>query len=359
MKIKKCNCENHGFCNTFNKFFSPRDWNWCQKATEEERQGYYDLLSKAPIPEEKEIEVFAKQYKGDPKLFDFYYLTLTKRHNYCALAHKYQELKNLKIVSYIENQERKIRDFKNVEILCLGHSKKQLGITEDRPYLKKIYLDDIDAGEYSANKWAESRAFVPDDLFSSGAEWVGFVSASWNAKYEDFSKIHDFHNWFSSSVLINSKPEDNVVLCADMFCPCVWFQSEHNVLSVFFPTGIAPMIGNRFLKTVGLKQKIHVKVPFSNTFIAHRSLWKQYKDYLEDNNIFEKLDYFVDTYTKKYLDPKSNGYASSRIGGYFIEMLTCFWFASHPEFMIIPNAQRRLDWYNDRKAKERAEVWSE
>lgn len=359
MWTDKCNCSKYGFCKTFNRIFSARDWNWCRNTTKEERQDYFDLLKKAPDPEEKDIEVFAREYKGDPDLFYLYYLTLSKRHNYCSLAHKYQEYKNSKIVSYINNQERKINNFDNVEILCLGHSQKQFDLTEDRPYLRKVHLDTVDAGEYSTTKWAESRIFIPNDLFSSKSEWVGFVSASWNIKYEAFSKIHDFHNWLSASILINSKPEDKVVLCADIFCPCVWFQSEHNVLSVFFPKEIVPIIGNRFLRTVGLKQDIHVKVPFSNTFIAHRSLWQEYKDYLEDNNIFEKLDHFIDTYAQQYLGKGEAVYASSRVGGYFIEMLTCFWFASHPDFMFIPNGQRRLDWYNAKKAKQRAEEWSE
>jgi hypothetical protein len=194
-------------------------------------------------------------------------------------------------------------------------------------------------------------------LFSKDVDFVGFTTASWNDKYESFSRIDNFHNWHTAKILLNSKPEDKIVLCADIFCPCWWTNTHHqgsDILSVFFGDK-SHTIGNRLLSLVNLDNFPHIKVPFSNQIIAHRHIIQQYLDYLENNNILNKVDWFVKNFAYKYVDNSNeikNIYQNHRIEGYLMEMVSCFWFANQ-SFMYLPNTERKENWYTQQNIKER------
>ena len=358
--FEKCQCVTPGFCPMFNRIMglTPPDWKWCKKTSQEERISYYNLLSKAPPSENQDILKLLENYNGDKRWFYLNYLLLSKKYHFCSLANNYQIEKNKEIFSLIDRQslDKKCAE---IEILCLGHSDKQFDSIVDRPYIKKINLNDIDAGKYNDNKWAEARAFVSqDNLFSSDVEWIGFTTASWNIKYQSFCRIDNFHNWDTFKVMINSKPEDKVVLCADVFCPCMWFYSENNVLSVFFKER-ARDIGMRFIESIGLTFQKHVKAPVSNQLILHKQVYSEYYRYLIDNDVFAKTHDFIENVAKKYLcanNLNDSLYAHSRINGYFVEMITCFWFASQ-DFVYLPNAERKEDWYNQNAVASRIKEW--
>jgi len=359
--LSKCYCETPGFCPIFFRRMGtdPPDWEWCQRAKAEDKKVFYDLLSKAPKTENhKLLEFFKELDKQNIKksLYLLYYLTISDKYHLCEKAQEYQKEKNKTITKYINNQTRLENSLNDLEILCLGHSNKQFDSIQNRNYLKKINLNDIDAGEYSDNKWAEARAFISkEELFSPSAKFVGFTTASWNLKYEAYSRIDEFHNWETCHILLNSKPEDNIVLCADIFCSCSWVQQQ-SILSGFFYSN-ADFIGKNFLKLIGLNIR-HLKVPFSNQWICHRSIFQKYKQFLQDNEVLSKIEWLVEKYSdqiKRSTDIQKN-YHATRIHAYFMEMVSCFWFANQ-DFIYLPNAERKLFWYTTDSIKERTSKW--
>jgi len=345
MDLSKCRCEEPGFCPLFYRRMGidPPDWKWCQKTNEQERKKYFDLLSRAPDSPNKKFAKLIDDLNCDKKYFLLYYLSEMKYHK-CQKSIELQRLRNSDIISYIESQQKVDVDFDNVQILSLGHKQSQFDSIEDRPYLKKVNLNSVDAGEYSDNKWAESRAFLDDSLFRDDVEFVGFTTASWNEKYEGYARIDNFHNWDNAKVLLRSKPEDKIVLCADMFCPCGWIE-KRGILSDFL-NGDADLIGKNFLKLIRLSIR-HIQAPFSNQLICHKSIVQKYKKFLQDNEVLSKIEWIVKRYSDiiKQNNDIQKMYHANRLNAYFMEMVSCFWFANQ-DFMYIPNVTRKEDWYS-------------
>jgi hypothetical protein len=360
MDFSKCSCDSWGYCPIFGKTMErdPPNWQWCKNTTSEEREKYFNLLKKAPPSDNMDTFSIINQAKSKEEVF-LYYLTLKNNQHKCNIANNNQIKRNEKIIQLIEKYNHK-HDFRNVEIACLGHNKKQFDRIENRYYLKKINLNDLDAGKYSGNEWAETRAFIAaKNLFHEDVDFVGFVTASWNDKYESFSRIDNFHNWNNAKILLNSKPEDKIILCSDIFCACWWHSNKYHsssILSSFFGDA-SYSIGNTLLKLAKLNNFNHIKVPFANQMIAHRYIIQQYLDYLENDNILDKVDWFVKKFAIKYIDNSSkikNLYQNHRIQAYLMEMISCFWFANQ-DFVYIPNAQRKLSWYEKSNIEKRIE----
>jgi hypothetical protein len=342
--ILECICSGPGFCPIFGKTMgtNPPDWAWCQKSSPGDRQSYFDLLVKAPPSSNQKMMDIYQKYEGNKKWFFLDYLTLHGRYNHCEKSNIYQKTKNKKIQHHIDNHHKK-KEFDNssVEILILGHADKQFESIIDRNYLKKININEISSGIYSENTWSESRAFLLTDIFHDESEWIGTVSASWNLKYESFSRIDNLHNWHTTELLINSKPEDKLILCADITCPCIWFDIPNNVLSNFVGNNDR-LVGHKFLKSFGFKIK-HIKVPASHQMICHKNIYFQYVNHLLDNNIFGRMQNFIDDISKYFKDDIPE-YSRKKLNGYFMEMFNYFWFADQ-DMIYIPNAERRVDWY--------------
>lgn len=345
MDLLKCQCESWGYCPVFGRTMEkdPPNWEWCQKTTPEERKKYQDLLKKAPPSANKEIIDTYQQYEGDKKFFFLDYLTLyDNRH--CKKANNYQRIKNRKIKNYINiNKNNKQKDFDNVEILVVGHKEEQFASIIDRNYLKKININEVSSGPYGGKTWSESRAFLLNNIFRNDSEWIGNVSASWNLKYEPFSRIDNLHNWHTSELLINSKPEDKLFLCADITCPCIWFDVPNNVLSNLVGSN-DKLVGQKFMKAFGFKEIKHIKVPCSHQMITHRGIYFKYADYLISNDIFGRVKNFIDD-IEKYFKDDIPEYSKEKLNGYFMEMFSYFWLAEE-DMLYIPNAKRRDNWYS-------------
>lgn len=366
--LSKCECIEPGFCPIFNRHMGvdPPDWKWCQDTNTKERQHYYDLLSQAPPTKNKKLMELFNDFNCEKKWLFLYYLTLNEKYFKCKKASNNQKKKNKLITQYIESQNKTDIDFDKIEILCLGHSDKQFNNILDQPYITKTNLNEINAGKYSGNEWSESRAFISEtSLFKDDKEFYGFVTASWNNKYESYSLIDNFYNWNHSRILLRSKPEDKIVLCADVFCPCYWiYGSEGNngILSGLYGK-YAKKIGREFLKLLGLYRMYnfkHVKVPYGNQIIAHKNIIKSYQDFLNSQDVFEKIEWTVNK-NQKYVrqednDLISNKYQNSRIQAYLLEMTTCFWF-SHQDYLYIPNTIRKEEWYTRANIKNRIVNW--
>lgn len=292
--------------------------------------------------------------------------SICRTFHHCEEAIKKQKLINVKLKEYVNKQQVSKNSTKDVCILCLGHSDAQFKSIEDRHYLKKVNLNTLDCGEYSGNEWAESRGFLfKEEIFPPSAEFYGFVTASWNLKYLNHSKIDDFHNWNSTAILLNSKPEDKVVLCADIFCWCNWINDNSCIgrvciLRSLLKREIAIPTGRTFLKLMGLNFHTHKRVPYSNQQIFHKSLYFEWKKFLDDNDCLEKIKWFVN----KIKDPKlgsipqskSIEYSNARLNAYFMEMLNILWYTNN-EFKIICNTTRKELWYSVKEMKDRLSIW--
>lgn len=364
--LSKCHCSSPGFCPVFMRRMGtdPPDWKWCQNTCPEDRKSYYDILSRSPDTENKKLlEFFSNLDKLniEKRLHLLYYLTMSDKYSRCEKSQRTQTNRNEKILSYINNQKNNPIDIKNLEILALGHSQKQFDTILDKPFIKKINLNDIDAGPFSGNKWAESRAFISNkELFSPTAEFIGFTTASWNIKYKSYTRIDNIDNWETIKILLNSKPKDGIVLCADIFCPCVWFPQEGRegcILDLFFGKD-SGIIADKFKEIFKIEITEHVKVPYSNQMICHRSVFDEYRQYLTDFEVFEKIIWLINDFGSYYLlrhdDKVQQKHLADRIYAYLTEAVSCFWFYQQRKRMIfLPNAERIDSWYEMNNVSER------
>jgi hypothetical protein len=356
----RCQCSEPGFCSVFNRTMGmdPPDWNWCQNTTPKEREKYYKLLSRSVPTKNQELLKIFQKIDYAQEWFYLYYLTHSEKYYHCKTALEKQDEINTKIIKLIQSQEKKDVDFNRVQILSLGHSNQQFSTIDNQKYLKKVNLNYIDAGEYSGNEWAEARAFISKKkLFDSNIDFVGFTTASWNDKYQNYAMIDRFHNWQNSKVLLRSQSTDYIVLCADVFCCCWWFghKFQYGVLTSLFRKRYADYIGRKLLDSIKLNHNIHIKVPYGNQIICHKLIFNEYKEFLENNKVFEKINLTIQKYRSflnTEIDYIQEKYQHTRIQAFLLEMVTCFWF-SNQNYLYIPNTERKENWYSQKDIKER------
>jgi len=362
INLYKCQCSAPGMCSVFKRLMGtdPPDWQWCQNATKADREHFHKIVSrKTPSYLENLVEEYSET-ELHTKWFSLYVLIKEKGFHDCIEANKYQEQKFLKMIGKLDNHIKN-NGFDNLQILCLGHKEEQFENFVDKPFLKKINLNKIDAGIYSDNKWAETRAFLSSkELFRENTEYKGLVTASWNQKYEPFD-IQTFDLWNSAHLLVNSNPEDKIVLCADIFCPCCWLYdlNSPSILSHFFGK-YSLTAGKKLLSILDLELDKHVRVPFGNQIIAHKSIIEEYQKFLLENEVLDKVDFFIQNHNNKIIkknDVISKYYHHTRINAYIMEMVSCFWFAKQ-DYLYYPNVRRKLDWYNPVQVKQRIKKWN-
>ena len=290
-----------------------------------------------------EFSMNLENFQNERKWLQYYAYT---RHDSrgCKEATRLQKIKDDNFRIFLDNQKIIHHNFDNLQILCLGHSEKHLAKIPEKPYLKKINLNDIDVHKYSGNEWAESRAFIAKDLFSQDKEFIGYTTASWNDKFIS-PGLHNFHIFNYSKNLINSNEKDGVVLCADVHCCCVWPPS---IKAGFNDSSLV----HKIEKFMGLNFK-HAMVPFCNQFIAHRGIVKEYLNYLDKKEIFAKIDEFVKKNVLCNPNPKR---VEGRAQGVFMELVNTYWF-SKQDYFYIPNAIRTKGWYESINIEKRIEKW--
>jgi len=328
-----CCCSQVGYCMVLNKVVSVDDIFNCRHMTTKQRK---EICHNSQSDVQRYNEFMKHGY--DYKWFEYWDNTHNDK-NDCIKAIVHQNKKDKKIIYHLEHQDKQADNgFDKVEIACLGHYDKQFSFTDSVPYLKKINLNNLKCGKYQNNKWAESRAFIDRSIFSNDAEYLGFVSASWNDKFEP-NRIDNFHNWPYSKYLVNS---DKLVFCANVNCCCAW----KNIIK-----GIIKGHDNIFNKLQELLnlEIYHVKVPYCNTFIAHRSIVEEYLNYLDSEQIMAKIEDFVQ---REVVKDFLGEYNKHRIEAYIMEMVNCFWWAKK-DYMYISNASRKQTWYSEKNNNQR------
>jgi len=336
---------------------NPPDWKWCQNSNEADRKHYRKLLSEAPKSKNEQVlETVLFAQSNNERLIN--YLTVCSSTDGCSMAHETQESRNEGVLKKIDSLYATNVDLNKIEIFCLGHSDHQFNSIQDRSYIRKTNLNQINAGKYSGNEWAEARGFISREILSSHSEYIGFVTASWNLKYKPFTKIDYFHKWLASRVLLNSRPEDKIIVCADIFCPCKWFTGDSGgtpILELFF-AGNTDVFAEKFKEVFEIELR-HVKVPYSNQIICHRDVFQPYANYLVEFDVFEKVRWLVEDYGKDLIvlkdDDSQNKHLHARLYAYLIEAVTCFWFMKNDDHVFIPTAERVESWYSMDNVKKR------
>ena len=320
---EKCHCVSAGFCPLYRKVMDTNNIGWCKGASPQDRE-YYIGSYKGPVALNQDAVDFLSKYEG----------------NNCQV------------------------DTSEVQIAVLGHSKQQFDTIKDQSYLKKVYLDDLDLGKYSrfqSNAYAESRAFFCDDLFDSNVKYVGTVTASWNIKYRGLSPIDDFHNWDAAGALLRSQA-DNVMLCANLDRPAVWFGETFIKTPGADPGGILGYLGfskeqRAIIETVLLGDlKLRVSedsraVAMSNQFICHKNLYNRYIKFLREHEI---LDVLTDLFSSDHMltnKPATN----VRPVAFMVECVTMIWLSMQEDILIIPTEIRSSEWYDTSKIRKRHE----
>lgn len=276
----------------------------------------------------------------------------------CDLPREEILQKFLRILEYCKTDfdQKKID---KTEIFMVGHREKQFEKYSDKKYLKKINLNNLDAGKFSSNQWAESRIyFTNDKILSDSSEFVGTVSTSWIDKYE-LLKIDNFENWKYARALYNSKEEDNIVLCADTYCSCEWIKTKkQGILLAFFEGYDILQKAQDFLEELGLSLNRHIKVPHCHQFIAHRKVYEDYTSFLKNNHIPDKVLDFVDKIRKqiKTQNYRNKYYDSIRSHAYIMEMISMYYFAKQ-EYFYVPCADQKEDWYSGINIQKRVNEW--
>lgn len=353
-KVKKfsdCVCDNNEFCTRYQTHTNGELINrsWCQSASEEDRKRLFSI--KKP-----QYNMFLT-HQADIQKIDLLYNRCIYTSPTCILAKMHQIKKDEQIRTLCEKYKNCDIDVSKIQILSLGHSNKQFSSIKNRTYLTKINLNEIDAGEYSGNEWAESRVYMSkNNLFSSDVDFVGLTSASWNLKFTD-NLIDNFHNWESAKILLNSPIDAKIVLCAHCHCSCLW-TSPNSFLTTIYGSDYLN-ITKSFMKLVGFKQKKHIYVPYANQLIAHKSIIDDYIKYLNDKEIFRKIAWFVSRNSSDKFIPefKKTKYHNVRLNGYFMEMVTCYWF-NNADYLYIPNHTSGLHaWYAQPSIQSRSRSW--
>lgn len=234
------------------------------------------------------------------------------------------------IIGYKDKPSVDMSDF---QILVLGHKEEQFYTIEKQPYLQNINLNDIPT-RFSASN-SESRIYDMDfdSLFDKNTKHVGLVTGSWNMKYVGLNPIDKMHQWAAIRML-----DDNTIICSDS-CRASKFTSGRNpVLFDIYPEARQNHI-DEFLELVNLKESDKATA-IANQIIAPRHIVKQLFDFYKENEILDKVQFFMDKY--KFTTKKE--YMKNRGNGYLAETVTLLWIANN-NFKIMPQETLKLGWY--------------
>jgi lipopolysaccharide biosynthesis glycosyltransferase len=293
-------------------------------------------------PEKKIEQLSVLKHCKNGEDFKTFFMQTNIDHNDCprCQVHTVDTAKN--IITLRGNEDRKIsaNDLsEKISVAVLGHKKSQLDRIKLRPYIKKVNLNDVGKGVMTDNRWAESRAiFFKDDVFWNDKEFVGLATASWNQKYDGF-KIDDLENWPNLHILLDSSPEDKIVLCADVHCCCEWYREVSNTL--FGDNWGVRMIS----KALGMKPACK-NVPYSQQLFMHKENFNILAEFM---NRFEVISLAAEA--AEATRGAMRWQHAYRAEAYYMEFISTL-FLSNQDWTYVPNVSRKLDWYEGEIERE-------
>jgi hypothetical protein len=239
-------------------------------------------------------------------------------------------------------------DTSSVQILTLGHSQEQFDSIEDRDYIKKINLNELDT-DYG-NEWGEARIFDVDfdSIFSRDKTFLGTVTASWNKKYTGWHPIDKFEKWASASALTRSKSK-KFIIGSHVDCVCSWY-AGHRIFSDIIFKNFTYKYLYKFMKSIGL-QPNHGKVTAANQIIAHRDTVKSIFNFMKDNEALERTRFFL----KRHKLEGRSEYYDKRKPAYFMEFVSLLWYCNQDDLMFSPQEPPATEWYQPQEMNKRVD----
>lgn len=222
-------------------------------------------------------------------------------------------------------------DMSAFRILCLGHNQDQFDSIENREYIYKYDLNEIQEFE----EFGEGKIYSVDfdSLFPHDKKFVGLTTASWRRKYVGLNPLDKMHEWPAIRLL-----NENTIICSDIFPADRFTREKNSVLREVYPKITKEQI-DEFLALIGL-EKYFGDMSLSNQIIAKRSIVKSLFDFYKDNEILNKIDFFAN---KHDLQTRLQENANRR-KAYLTEVVTLLWTASQ-NFTVMPQEILKNDWY--------------
>lgn len=331
----RCDCRAETYCLKKERIVGKHEVDKC----------YRECLKNAPLSsleaiaqQQKQIKDFLLLYIPDYHFWSYCHMSDPNYHS-CAECNSKRDTKIVETAQKLDSISIHDADFSKLEILCLGHSPQQMDSFSAQPPFKKVMLNDIDAGEFSGNEWSETRAFLSKKpLFKKETEFYGFITASWNKKYIG-PRIENPEHFVFLPHLVNSKPEDAIVLCSHVFCGLKWKEW----LDLLMGEGTYEKIANFFDK-----EPKHEYVPYSQNFIAHKTIANEYIDNVK--KIVPKVKEFLAKENFAFIGERTN-YDKCRMNGYLIEYLSCCWWCDK-SYAYVPNATLNPYWESIKRKEE-------
>lgn len=222
-------------------------------------------------------------------------------------------------------------DMSVFRILCLGHNQDQFDSIENREYIYKYDLNEIQEFE----EFGEGKIYSVDfdSLFPHDKKFVGLTTASWKRKYVGLNPLDKMHEWPAIRLL-----NENTIICSDIFPADRFTREKNSVLREIYPKITKDQI-DEFLELIGLEEYFG-DMALSNQIIAKRNIVKSLFDFYKDNEILNKIDFFAN---KHDLQTRLQENANRR-KAYLTEVVTLLWTASQ-NFTVMPQEILKNDWY--------------
>jgi len=293
----KCKCEDAGFCQLYNKKMDDAGINWCKNTTKEKRENYH---------------------------------TINKRES--------------KIVT--ETNTRTLEDTSRLCIAVVGHSHKQFATIENRDYLKPLYLQNLELGEFSKfqnNSTAEIRAFLSDIFEYDKYDYVGTTTASWHMKYTDERRrLDNIDRWIE----LDKLDDERTLYCATTATTEGWIQDENSTMNFLgIPKRHQEIILN-YHKSIGLEPSNRL-VPNHNQIICHKNLYKKIENHFRENifQLSDMVDIFETSDYQEFAKPRVLAFICEFSGMMFLDSLNL-------NFISV-QSRHQLDWFHGENINSR------
>jgi hypothetical protein len=228
------------------------------------------------------------------------------------------------------------------EVAIITHRPEQIESIIKQDYLKFFDINNINSR--FDNSYTESRIFYEnfDSLFSENKEYVGLVTGSWNLKYVGLNPIDQLHNWNAIRKL-----NDNNLICSDTEPVGRFIGDKRVVLKDVFNISLEQIY--EFLELISLNPKglsMDKTTGVSNQIIAKRHIVKSLFDFYKENEVLDKIEFFMNKYNFSVNNTVYGGKTYERRSGFFAETATAVWIAQN-NFNILPQEMLRRDWYKN------------
>lgn len=202
------------------------------------------------------------------------------------------------------------RQTHNLRIYSLWHDKNTPN-PRTRPYIEEINMAELNCGIYQENHLAEARAFLSDLVERGTEEYIGFLTARFNSKYERLLPMQQMHN-------LPLRP--NIVWCADPAHEN-WSHTSNSA-----HPGILSLLEEMAAFTK--LPLIHGPSLYSNNFICHRNVMRSLVVF------FRKV--FHEFHNRYWYDLPFNvgNYERRKAAAYFYERITMHYFANRTDLSI-------------------------